>query len=256
MGAAGYAGRMRILFAVLLLAAFFATLVNAQDWEVLYDGKNLDAWEVRGEGIWSILPDGTLLGEREHKNAGNPFGEAWPVGQKEYRGWLNRQSWLYTKREFGEFDLHLEYLIPPNQNSGVSIRDQSRAHWVIGEPDSVWTPKDTAHKGSPAHVGYEIQIIDPDEQKYPSGSVYLFEAAKTGVQKKAAWNSMDIESRNDRIRVRINGVLVAESAGDPARSKVGPIGFQLHDQFTFVMFRHVRIKTVPPHGGNPPSGAQ
>lgn len=234
---------MRFLGAI-ALAMTLAAVAGAQQWQDLYDGKNLDQWEIRGEGIWTILPDGTLLGQRRHSNPSNPFGDAWPINLKQYREWLYRQSWLYTKREFGEFDLHVEYLIPPQQNSGVSIRDESRAHWVIGEPDSVWQPKNTALKGSPAHVGYEIQIIDPDNDRYPSGSVYLFAAAKRGVQKSGAWNSMDIESRNDMIRVRVNGVAVAESAGDPARSKTGPIGLQLHDQFTFAMFRNIRIREI------------
>lgn len=217
---------------------------HSQDWTPLFDGKNLDAWEVRGEAIWTVLPDGTLLGQRRHKAVANPFGDAWPVPQKQFRDWVYQQAWLYTRREFGEFDLHVEYLIPPRQNSGVSIRDQSRAHWVIDEPDSVWTPKDTKLKGSPAHVGYEIQIIDGDNDRYSSGSVYLFAAAKKGVQKSGVWNSMDIESRNDIIRVKLNGTPVAESPGDPARSKAGPIGLQLHDQFTFAMFRNIRIRTI------------
>jgi len=224
----------------LLLAA--PRICVAQNWEPLYDGTNLDAWEIRGEGVWTILKDGTLLGQRAHPNVANPFGNAWPIAQKTFRDWIYRQSWLYTKRSFGEYDLHLEYLIPPRGNSGVSIRDESRAHWVIGEPDTVWMPKSAELKGSPAHVGYEIQIIGDDAETYPSGSVYLFAKAKTGVQKPGDWNAMDIESRNDMIRVRLNGTVVAEYAGAPERSKVGPIGLQLHDQFTFAMFRNIRIR--------------
>ncbi len=53
---------------------------------------------------------------------------------------------------------------------------------------------------------------------------------------------MEIESRNGAIRVRVNGTLAAEYAGDPARSKSGPIGLQLHDQFTSAMFRNIRIR--------------
>ena len=226
-------------------ALLLTITAGAQKMETLFDGKNLDAWEVRGDAIWTVLPDGTLLGQRRHTSVGNPFGEAWPVAKKQFQDWVYRQAWLYTKREFGEFDLHVEYLIPPQQNSGVSIRDQSRAHWVIGEPDTVWTPKDTALKGSPAHVGYEIQILDGDADKYPTGSVYLFASAKKGVQKSGVWNAMDIESRNDLIRVKVNGAAVAESPGDPGRSKVGPIGLQLHDQFTFAMFRNIRIRSLP-----------
>lgn len=234
---------MRV-FNIILLALLLAPAAKSQQWENLLDGKDLNGWEVRGEGVWTVLPNGTLLGQRLHASPANPFDDLWPITQKQYHAWEGRQAWLYTKREFGDFDLHLEYLIPPHENSGVSIRDESRAHWVIGEPNSVWTPNNTTLHGSPAHVGYEIQIIDGDAGRYPSGSVYLFAAAKRGVQKSDAWNSMDIESRSDMIRVKLNGELVAESPGDPERSKVGPIGLQLHDQFTFVMFRNIRIRPL------------
>ncbi|MSV30706.1 MAG: DUF1080 domain-containing protein, partial [Bryobacterales bacterium] len=52
-------------------------------------------------------------------------------------------------------------------------------------------------------------------------------------------------SRNDKISIRLNGKLVAEHAGDPGRPKAGPIGLQLHDQFSVVMFRNIRIRETP-----------
>ena len=57
-------------------------------------------------------------------------------------------------------------------------------------------------------------------------------AAPDGVQKSGEWNQLDIESRNAMIRVRLNGRVVAEHAGDAKRSKRGPIGLQLHDRFS------------------------
>ena len=74
--------------------------------------------------------------------------------------------------------------------------------------------------------------------------MYLFDKAKTGFQRDFDWNSLDIESRKDVIRVKLNGHPVAESAGDPARSKVGPIGFQLHDHKCVAMFRNIRIQEL------------
>ena len=104
-------------------------------------------------------------------------------------------------------------------------------------PDLAAFPKTT-----PAHIGYELQIIDDDKETYPTGSIYSLVPAKTGVQRSGAWNSMEVESRNAYIRVRINGQVVAEGPGDPARSKTGPIGLQLHDRFSTVMFRNIRIR--------------
>ncbi len=219
-------------------------IASAQKWQTLFNGKNLDGWEVRGDAIWTVMTDGTLLGQRRHPNAGNPFDSLWPITLKQYRSWIYRQAWLYTTRNFGQYNLHLEYWIPPGCNSGVSIRDTSRAHYVIGEPDAGHEALLTKLRGTPAHIGYEIQIIDPDNNHYSSGSVYLFAAAKQGVQRSGKWNSMDIESRVNEIRVKLNGELVAESPGDPQRSKTGPIGLQLHDRFTFAMFRNIRIREI------------
>jgi len=212
----------------------------AQQWQDLFNGKNLDGWQPRGECTWTVLADGTLLGQRRF-DVPKLFPK-WPVDQKEFRNWWGRQAWLYTEREFGEYDLHLEYMLPPRGNSGISIRDVSRGHYAIDEPDDTAVLARTKLKGSPAHIGYEIQLIDPDNNRYASGSVYLFNAAKTGVQKSGAWNNLDVESRNEHIRVSVNGVEVSASPGDPNRSKTGPIGLQLHDQSTFVMFRNIRIR--------------
>jgi hypothetical protein len=212
-------------------------------WKPLFNGKDLNGWETRGECLWTVLPDGVLLGQRSHPHPSAPFSTPWPVEQKQFDTWLYRQAWLYTTQEFGEFDLHLEYFIPPQMNSGISIRDRSRAHAAIGEADSDRPDLAKFPKTTPAHIGYEIQIIDQDA-KYPSGSIYTFVSAKTEVQRHGEWNSMDIESRNDMIRVRINGQVVAEGPGDPARSKTGPIGLQLHDQLTFAMFRNIRILEI------------
>jgi hypothetical protein len=166
------------------------------------------------------------------------------VDQKRYDSWLYRQAWLYTAAEFGEYDLHLEYWIPPGANSGISIRDRSRAHFAIGEADSARPDLASFEKTTPAHIGYEIQLIDDDQEKYQTGSVYTFVPAKPGLQRKASWNSLDIESRNGSIRVRVNGQLAAEYPGEPSRSKTGPIGLQLHDQFSMMMFRNIRIREV------------
>jgi hypothetical protein len=200
------------------------TLSADLGWKPLFDGKSLAGWESRGNCLWSVLPDGALLGQQiRAKDNGS-------------------QAWLYTTAEYDEFDLHAEFYLPNGGNSGVSIRDHSRAHGAIGESDAARPDLAAFPKTSPAHIGYEIQLIDDDNETYPTGSVYSFVRAKTGAYRKGDWNALEIESRNDRIRVRVNGEMVAEYPGDPARSKTGPIGLQLHDQFTVVMFRNIRIR--------------
>jgi type 1 glutamine amidotransferase len=210
------------------------TLPADLGWRPLFDAKSLEGWEPRGDCKWSVLPDGSLLGRRTPGTA--------PAGRKAYDAWLGLQAWLYTKAEFGEFDLHVEYWIPAGGNSGVSIRDRSRAHGAIDESDAARPDLSAFPKTTPAHIGYEIQIIADDRETYPSGSIYSLVPAKSGVQRLGAWNSMEIESRNARIRVRLNGQTVAEGPGEAARPRTGPIGLQLHDRFSTAMFRNIRIR--------------
>jgi len=194
----------------------FSQLASAE-WVDLINRRNLDGWKVVGQGFWHVLSDGTLLGQRDPNKP------------------TEHQCWLYTRKEFGEYDLHVEYWLRWGGNSGVSIRDQTRAHYAQG---AAYDPHRT-----PSHNGYEIQIAN-DGDEYPTGSVYLFAKAKNGLQHDFDWNTLDIESRNNLIRVSLNGHVVAEHPGDPQRPKTGPIGLQLHDQKALIMFRNIRIREI------------
>ncbi|MBM3745538.1 MAG: DUF1080 domain-containing protein [Acidobacteria bacterium] len=186
-------------------------------WVDLFNGQNLEGWQTVGDGVWMVLRDGTLLGQCDPRKP------------------CLHQAWLYTEREFAEFDLRLDYWTRLGGNSGVSIRDSSRARWAVG---TEWTRDRT-----PSHIGYEIQIGSTSGKGYGvSGSVYLFAPAQPGVQRTSDWNTLEIESRSGVIRVRLNGVAVSEFPGLPERPKTGPIGLQLHDRNTVIMFRHIRLR--------------
>jgi len=225
------------ILCVTALSTLFGASLAAADWKPLFNGKNLDGWEVLGDGQWTVMADGTVLGQRipDLRKMLVPGG-AFATPQA-YRSWVDTQSWLYTKRDdFGEFDLQLEYWTKTTGNSGVSIRDTSRAKWAVV------TPPD--YKKTPSKIGYEIQINNRYPDPHPTGSIYGFVDAPKDAQHDDDWNMMEISSRNDKITIRLNGRVVAEHAGDPERSKTGPIGLQMHDQFSIIMFRNVRIREV------------
>ena len=220
-----------------LINLFALSLLQAADYKPLFNGKNLDGWEVIGEGQWTVMRDGTVLGQmtgdlRKNLAPGGPL-----AAKQQFDGWINTQSWLYTKRNnFAAFDLSLEYFTKTHGNSGVSIRDLSRAK------DAITTPPD--YKKTPSKIGYEIQINNRYADPHPSGSIYGFMDSPKDAQREDEWNTMEILSRKDKITVKLNGKIVAEHAGDPMRSSTGPIGLQLHDQFSIVMFRNVRIREI------------
>src|SRR5262249_16529839 len=98
----------------------------------MFNGRDLAGWEVIGDGQWTVMREGTLVGQgigdlRKMLVPGGPFST--PV---DFRSWVDNQSWLYTVRnDFAEFDLQLDYWTKTSGNSGVSIRDSSRARWGV-----------------------------------------------------------------------------------------------------------------------------
>lgn len=219
---------MRLALLLLTAAAAFAA-----DGVPMFNGKNLDGWEAVGDGQWTVMRDGTIVGQRTVDVRKLFAAGAAPPG----RGWIDTQSWLYTVRnDYAEFDLHLEYWTKTGGNSGISIRDASRGKWgIVTPPDYTKTP---------SKIGYEIQINNRYPDPHPSGSIYGFADAPKDSQRDDDWNAMEIRSRKDKITVLINGRVVAEHAGDPKRPVAGPIGLQLHDQFSIVQFRNIRIREL------------
>jgi hypothetical protein len=207
---------MRKTIAVLFLAS--SGVAPAAEWTSLMNGKNLDGWEVRGGGVWSVMSDGTLVGQADRQH---PFPH---------------QSWLYTKKEFAEYDLSFEYWMQLGSNSGVSVGDRSRARYAISsaEPGPPRTP---------ARIAYEINLDNGEPVDYDiTGSIYLLAKAKAGVQNRTDWNTLEMRVRKGSIRVSVNGQVVCEHATLPDRPTAGPIGLQLHDARDVVMFRQIRIR--------------
>src|ERR1043165_851159 len=89
----------RILAGCFLVAAAalaYAPAALTQGSTVLFDGKNLDNFEKVGDANWRI-EDGTVVADK-----GNGF--------------------LVTKNEYGDFQLHVEFWVGPDANSGIFIR--------------------------------------------------------------------------------------------------------------------------------------
>ena len=112
--------------ALVLLAA---PALTAAEWQDLIT-PNLEAWDKLGDGIWRVTEDGTLMGYRRPVTKAL-FGDSETVTKKQFEDWRGVQSWLYTKKNYGEFDLHIEYRVRVSGNSGISLRDPTRAKFAI-----------------------------------------------------------------------------------------------------------------------------
>lgn len=230
----------RTPFVLFLLALLFCLpAARAQqpacvsDWADLLK-PGLAGWQILGEGKWQLDDKLVLTGFRDEDLS--RLKQLSPFDFTMVRGWVTAQSWLYTEREYDQFNLSLEYWVRSPGNSGVSIRDPKRAECGIKiPPDFSCTPSKNA---------YEIQINSDWPDKWATGSIYGMVPSLKDAQKRLEWNTLEIESRKDRIAVKVNGELVAEHPGDPRRSRTGPIGLQLHDLTSYVRFRNIRIQEI------------
>lgn len=190
--------------------------------------KNLEIWEARGDAFWSVLKDNVLAGQRRPPAVRKKESDA------DYKGWMNQQAWLYTKEEFENFDLHLEFFVPIGTNSGIALLDPSRGQYGLSIPPD--------YTKTPSKIAYEIQINNQYPDPHPTGSIYGLMDAPKDLQNDYDWNSMDITVADGKVTVKVNGKPAAEAAQPSARPKKGPIGLQLHDQKTIVMFRNITIQ--------------
>ena len=210
---------MRILTGCFLLLSAVPMWSQDSGFHKLFNGRNLNGWEVIGDGLWSVSGDGLLIGQRDLHAS-------------------HEQSWLYSTLTFDEFDLRAEYWLRYNGNSGISIRDSSRARYAV--------PPDYDPKKTPSHIGYEIQLENHSGDPFHTGSVYLFDHATDRALKENDWNRIEIQVRHAGITVLVNGQTVSQFAGDPARALIGPIGLQLHDRDTVILFRSIDIREIGP----------
>lgn len=169
---------------------------------------------------WTLRPDGVLA----CKGAGG--------------------GWIGTRQgDYGDFDLHLEYKIPKEGNSGVFIRRPV--------------------EGDGAYTGMEIQVIDDDAKHFGrlqrwqlTGSIYHEVPPSTRATREAGtWQSMRIMAMGSRVRVYVNGVSIVDADLDQFttttakkalplkdRPRKGHIGFQNHG--SGVEYRNVRVKRL------------
>jgi len=223
---------MKIL---MLFVMVLGLMAQPRGYKALFNGRDREGGEVRGDGKWTVIEGGVLVGQRDVNPRDMAPGKKFQTEQ-EFSRWLNHQAWLYTKDEFEQYDLHVEFWTKEHGNSGVSLNDKTRAAAAIAfPPDFTKTPARTA---------YEVQINNNYPDPHPTGSIYGFVDAPKEALKENQWNAMDIAVRKDSIVVKLNGREVARIVPDAKRSTSGPIGLQLHDQFTVIQFRKVWIKKI------------
>lgn len=182
----------------------------------LLGGGNLDThWETTGN--WSLVDGVATLTPRP--------------GEK---GWSRWSAYLWSKRQYGDFEIAFEYMVQERGNSGFYFR--------VGDRDD------------PVTKGIEVQIYDsashPKDKPlndHDSGGVIPGVPPTKRVAKAAGeWNKFHITVQNDKLTVNLNGEKVNEidlaEGALASRPKSGYIGFQDHG-LPFAL-RNIKVKSL------------
>ena len=206
--------------ALFLLLAFLLPLaLPAQQWQQLFNGKDLTGWKHVGPGEMTVA-NGLI---QTHGGMGLLY---------------------YTQSRFGNEVIRVVYKMrDKDDNSGVFIR-------IPIEPREAWMP---------VNYGYEVQIMNGSDDYHSTGCLYSLTRllARPG-KGSGQWNTMEITLDGPRTIVTVNGAKVTDyTEGQPVpprkedyepyrgtRPNEGYIGLQNHSDNDIVFFKEVAVKKL------------
>ncbi len=170
----------------------------AAGWLLLFDGDSLFGWAPRGDARWEAA-DGTI---RSRPGTGGGM--------------------LSTTTEFADYQLHVEFWIDGQANSGVFLRCPTSGEIA-------------------ATNAYEVNIFDA-HPKWPTGSLSGIARAAKPAQTVGRWNTFEITARGDYFIVELNGSLALEA--NNTRFARGTIALQQLDGKGDVRFRNLKLRPL------------
>lgn len=177
---------------LLLNITLILTTISLTAQESLFNGKNLDGWNIHGTELWYV-ENGLLICES---------------GPDKGYGYLS------TKKFYDDFDLTLEFKQEANGNSGVFIRSTFEGTKVSGWQVEVAPPgNDTG--GVYESYGREW-LIKPEKEK-------------DNVLKMGKWNKMRIRVVGNLIQSWLNGTSMISLEDEMIGKGKGSIALQIHD---------------------------
>ncbi len=196
-----------------------ARLVAAgEPWIPLFNGKDLEGWR-----------------PSEHK-------DSWKVRDGQLSAEGPRSHLFYTGREFKNFELEVEAMVPPACNSGVYFHT---AYQETGFPIK----------------GFEIQINNTAsgegtyQERKKTGSLYGLRNVYKQLVPDDQWFRLSATVRGKNVQIRIDGVLVVDYT-EPNPPVIpdgiekerflssGAIALQCHNEGSQARFRSVRVRPL------------
>jgi hypothetical protein len=219
-------------------------------WQSLFNGENLEGWNVHGEPDTWYVENDQIVGELTEKSG---------------------YSYLVTERVFNDFDLKLEALFESEKgNSGIFFRSTFPPYCPKCEYNVFRDLPETAQYGQCEKHGrvkappYQMRahIHGPQAEFAPpshfTGGIYdaggggwVNKDQATPARKQAhkfqEWNTMRIKAVGDHVEVWLNSMKISDIT-EHDFAEEGKIALQLHAGGKMqVRFRNLRIREIPEH---------
>ena len=196
--------------ALLFVAGIFALAgsVDAQEYKSLFNGKNLDGWNIHGTEKWYV-EDGLLICES---------------GPDEEYGYLS------TEKYYDDFELTVEFQQEADGNSGVFFRSTFDGTKVSGWQVEVAPPNhDTGGIYESYGRGWLVQI--PEE--------------KEDILNMGEWNTMKIRAVGGHVTTWLNGEKMVDITDEKIGEGEGSIALQIHSGGGIkVKWRNIKVKEL------------
>ena len=211
---------------LLLFGLLISTAAGAEDWQELFNGRDLAGWKANYNPESFQVRDGAI----RIQAAGGKSAHLFYVGD---------EPGNFMK--FKNFELQAVVRAEPNSNGGIFVHC------------------DHELRDSARHLakGYEVQLNSTEKEKRKTGSLYaIVDLAKSPVQEKN-WFRVNLTVRDKRIVIELNGQQVVDYTESdnverpPARSgrrfsvTGGAIALQAHDRDSVWYFKEIRVKPLP-----------
>jgi len=219
---------------------------KAQDegWIHLFDGSSLDGWKAyNGDRMppgWVNL-DGVLTFGKEHVT-------------DEDRDYKGTRDIIYAAQEFENFELYLEWKIPPGGNSGIlyhAVEGYKRIYQVAPEYQLI---------DDEGFNEIHDANLKPDQLTGANYAMHAPDASKKKLNPVGKWNSSRIVFTQERVEHWLNGELLLsykpwsedwqqrkanskwKNAKNYAKYKKGYIGLQDHG--SALWFRNIKVRRL------------
>jgi len=190
----------------------FPLLFAETGFQPLFNGKDLDGWEVDTPGIWSVR-DGMIVA----KTSG-----------------LDHNDFLRTRKHYANFELRLSFrLLNGSGNSGIQFRSK---------------PVPGSHEvaGFQADIGQQYWGCLYDESRRGKILVQTPAEILAGLERDG-WNQYTVTAQGDRIILELNGIRTVDYVEkEPGIDRTGIIALQVHGGPPMeVHFKDIRIRELP-----------